>query len=279
MCRPSYFDVTYTINPWMDPEKNKPNNAAAIKQWIDLHHLILRLGSYVEYVEPIPNLPDLCFTANAGLFHNNKVVLSRFKHAERQQEEKHFKKFFQDQGYDVFVPEVHFEGAGDAFVVKDTLFLGTGFRTNKRVAHDIMDFLGLRSLILCDLIDPYFYHLDTCFCPLDDDTILYHPGAFSPETLNSFSKIKLPTTDVPKNAPGFRFVPVDDQEAKRFACNAVAMRDGDSIHVILPSGCEAVESHLTTFYGFKTYSTPMDQFMKSGGACKCLTLLMSDHSN
>ena len=29
-----------------------------------------------------------------------------------------------------------------------------------------------------ELVDPRFYHLDTCFCPLAPGVAIYYPGAF-----------------------------------------------------------------------------------------------------
>ena len=37
--------------------------------------------------------------------------------------------------------------------------------------------LGCRVIPL-ELIDPYYYHLDTCFCPLAPGEAIYFPGAF-----------------------------------------------------------------------------------------------------
>lgn len=262
MCAPTFFRVSYKINPWMDPlSKDKVNEDSAWSQWNELHHLIIRLGGYVEYIEPVYSYPDLVFTANAGLYHNNKVVLANFKHKERQGESEKYRAAFEKLGYEIWQPEVPFEGAGDAFVVNDTLFLGYGHRTSKEAAVPIMEYLGLNKLVLCELVDPYFYHLDTCFCPLGCDTLLYNPLAFSENTRKAFGSLV-----------GYDMIEVSPADASKFACNAVVLKN----NIIIPEGCSNTESALQE-NGFVTHSLPMDQFLKSGGACKCLTLTMSDH--
>jgi len=89
LCMPDHYDVRYEINPWMNVER-KPDREIALRQWLRLHHLFIRFGAWVEYVDPAPEQPDMVFTANAGLVKGNKVVLSRFKHEERQGEEAFF---------------------------------------------------------------------------------------------------------------------------------------------------------------------------------------------
>src|ERR1043166_2071753 len=114
MCPPDLFDVDYVINPWMEGNIHKPSREAAIGQWQGLCAL-LEKNAEVERIAPQPGLPDMVFTANAGLVLGKKVVLSRFLHPERQGEETHFKKWFAKKSFEIFeLPaELPFEGAGD----------------------------------------------------------------------------------------------------------------------------------------------------------------------
>ena len=62
MCRPEYFAVSYTINPWMDPKdwaRDKRAHFAASHEWAALHNRLLELGVHVELVSPGAGLPDL----------------------------------------------------------------------------------------------------------------------------------------------------------------------------------------------------------------------------
>ena len=62
-------------------------------------------------------------------------------------------------------PGVFFEGAGDALFCGDTLLAGYRIRSDIRGHQEMGDLLGCRVIPL-ELVDPRFYHLDTCFCPL-----------------------------------------------------------------------------------------------------------------
>ena len=87
VCRPDHFSIDYSINPWMNVE-NGVNKPLALQQWQNLVDLMRRLGAEVVEMQGEPNLPDLVFTANAGLFfiRNKTICLSNFKHPERQPE-------------------------------------------------------------------------------------------------------------------------------------------------------------------------------------------------
>ena len=62
-------------------------------------------------------------------------------------------------------------------------------------------------------------------------------------------------------------IEVVDDEAARFACNAVVLgRD-----VVLNTGCPQLEAELTR-RGYTPHATELDEFIKAGGSAKCLTL-------
>ncbi len=66
MCPPDFFGVDYVINPWMEGQTGRAEAAAARRQWLDLKALVERHAD-VLLLAPRPGLPDLVFTANAGL--------------------------------------------------------------------------------------------------------------------------------------------------------------------------------------------------------------------
>ncbi len=47
MCRPTYFTVTYEINPWMDTAIDT-DAALAVRQWESLRHTYLAWGHTVD---------------------------------------------------------------------------------------------------------------------------------------------------------------------------------------------------------------------------------------
>lgn len=181
MCPPDYFGVRYEINPWMHTADG-PNPALATRQWRTLETAYRRLGVEIVTVAPVPEQPDLVFTANAGLVLGERFVLSRFRYPQRQGEEARFRAWAERSGFEVITPpaSLAFEGAGDALFCGETLFLGHGFRTDAAAAPWLAEALGVEVVPL-QLVDPLFYHLDTCFCPLDGRTALAAPAAFTPE--------------------------------------------------------------------------------------------------
>ena len=58
MCPPTYFDVEYSINPWMDVS-DKVDHDLAMTQWTDLIELLKSLGDTISVVEAQPGLPDM----------------------------------------------------------------------------------------------------------------------------------------------------------------------------------------------------------------------------
>lgn len=258
MCRPIYFGIKYEINPWMSL-KHLVDHQKALQQWDNLYQTILNCGAQVELVPPQDGWPDMTFTANAGLFYKNRIILSHLKYKERQGETPFFQQWFEQAGMEVLnTPgerneELYFEGAGDALLAGDYLFAGYGFRSDRRFFAN-SSYFDQDKLIYCELTDPYFYHLDTCFCPLNEQLAIWYPPAF--------------TLDSQKNmAKHIELIPVAPSEAKHFASNSVVIDN----HVILPSHCPQIADELQK-RGFTVHHCEMDEFLKSGGACKCLTL-------
>jgi N-dimethylarginine dimethylaminohydrolase len=255
MCRPEHFGIEYEINPWMHVAVAVDHDRA-VEQWEALDSVYAALGEAIVLATPVAGLPDMVFTANAAVLWRRRAVLSRFHHAERAGEESHWREALEKLGFVVHdIPaELSFEGAGDALFVGDHLFLAWGFRSDRASHAEVARLLDVESTSL-ELVDPRFYHLDTCFCPLDEHTALIAPAAFSPESVDL----------VRKRVPLLIEVPAD--VAAGFACNAMPL-DG---RVISSSASAALRTPLVDA-GFEVVSLPMDEFMKSGGGVRCLSL-------
>ena len=260
VCPPDFFGIEYEINPWMRLS-NRVDHERAVSQWHTLMEILEQeLGVMLERMPPIPGLPDLVFTANAGLVVGRTAVVSHFRHPERQREETHVEHWFRQQGYDVLTVQtgLHFEGAGDLLGLSDTWFGGYRQRSDIGV-YPILSEHFHREIIPLELIDRRFYHLDTCLCPLSGGELLYFPAAFDLDGREVLA------TRVPIEQ---RLV-VPEHEALKFACNAVCVGK----HVVLPAGCPRTESLLQE-RGYDTHTVQLDEFMKSGGSAKCLTLAL-----
>ncbi|BAY13195.1 bifunctional arginine dihydrolase/ornithine cyclodeaminase [Calothrix sp. NIES-2098] len=263
MCAPDHYDVDYVINPWMEGNIHKSSRDRAVEQWQKLYH-VLKDHAIVDLVPPEKGWPDMVFTANAGLVLGDNVVLSRFLHKERQGEEPYFQKWFEANGYTVHVlpKDLPFEGAGDALLDREGrwLWAGYGFRSELDSHPYLAKWLDIEVLSL-RLIDERFYHLDTCFCPLANGYLLYYPGAF-----DSYSN-RL----IEMRVAAEKRIAIEEADAVNFACNAVNV---DSI-VIMNKASDALKSRLTDV-GFQIIETPLTEFLKAGGAAKCLTLRVTE---
>ncbi len=254
-CPPDHYGIEYEINPWMKRERGS-SPARAQAQWRGLHEALVGLGVQVELMVPQPGLPDLVFTANAGLVHRRRFFSSRFRHEVRARETPHFDRWFAEHDFAVeHLPEgIFFEGAGDALFCGPTLFAGYRIRSDVQGHQHLAALLGIQVLPL-ELVSPYFYHLDTCFCPLAPGEAIYYPGAF-----DSYGR-KVLSAHVP------RLLEATEAEANRFGCNAVVV--GKT--VVLNAGCPRLAAGLTQ-WGYRTVPVELDEFIKSGGSAKCLTL-------
>lgn len=263
MCPPHHYDVDYVINPWMEGNVHKSSRDQAIAQWQGLFH-ILKDNATVDIVEPQLGVPDMVFTANAGLVVGDRVVLSRFFHKERQGEEPFFKEWFKTHGFTVFeLPkDLPFEGAGDALLDREGrwIWAGYGFRSELDSHPYLAKWLDIEVLSL-RLMDERFYHLDTCFCPLSGGYLLYYPPAFDAYS-NRLIEMRVPEA---------KRIAIDEADAVNFACNAVNI---DHL-VILNKASISLRQRLESV-GFELIETQLIEFMKAGGAAKCLTLRVTE---
>jgi N-dimethylarginine dimethylaminohydrolase len=257
LCPPDYYGIEYEINPWMDRSRNADPELART-QWRGLLEKLQSLGCEVELVAPRKQLPDMVFTANAGLLVGKRFIRSNFRFPQRQGEEKHFEKWFAGRGYEIArLPEgLFFEGEGDALFCGDVLFCGYRFRSDIR-SHQIIGEQLKKLVISVELVKDRFYHLDTCFCPLPDGSAMWHPEAFDEYGQRAIRN------HIPDG------IEVKAEEAAHFACNAVVLEK----RIVLPEGCPKLCAALNE-RGYETHPLPMSEFLKAGGACKCLVLLL-----
>ncbi len=256
MCPPSYFSVSYEINPWMSDNIGKVDKDLADAQWYNLRTIIEACCVKVVEVDPVDGLPDMVFTANAGLLlPGGRSITSQFNKKERQPETQYFKTWFENYGfYDIEIP-VSFEGAGDALYDSlGCLWVGSGFRSDRTATNFIKELYP--NTIGLTMVNPSFYHLDTCFCPLSNGYLLYYPHAFdetSKQIINDYF--------------GEKAIAVEDEDAKNFACNAVNIENT----IIMNKASDGLKTSLLS-RDFTVVETPTSEYIRAGGSTKCLTL-------
>ena len=273
MCRPDFYDVEYVINPHMEGNIHNVDKVLAVQQWENFHQQLSKVAN-VELIDPVPHRPDMVFTANAGLIVDNLAWTSSFSKYERRGEERFWQAWFIARGYDtVHIPhdkrsEFFFEGAGDCLCdTNGDYWLGYGPRTSQGAAERIVKVFGSKPFYLLNLVDPRFYHLDTCFCPLDKGHILCFSPAFSTGSFWHFASKHGRSSGVATEDPlPDMIIDVDEEDAMAFACNAVCV--GDTI--FMPTCSDDLINRLQKL-GYNVIQVDMSEFIKAGGATKCLT--------
>lgn len=256
MCRPSFFQVSYDINPWMTEHLGNVNTQAALDQWSALVYAISKVA-IVRFVEPHPITPDIVFTANAGFVHGGTAIVSNFAKQQRKEEEAIFERWFQDTGFQTIRSPVPYEGEGDHLVdYRGRHWVGSGFRSDPAIKPFLESVVGAPVNVV-ELVDPRWYHLDTCFCPLPDGSAIWYPHAFSAASQEM----------ILRSFPFESCIPVSFDSALRFICNCVIIGK----HLFLPQGTSPTKWVLQK-RGYIVHEFALDEFIKAGGAAKCLVL-------
>ncbi|MEO6503436.1 MAG: dimethylargininase [Jatrophihabitantaceae bacterium] len=254
MCPPEYYDVQYSINPWMDPRK-PVDTGLAMAQWERLRETHLGLGHQVELIDPVPGLPDMVFAANGASVIGNRALIARYRYPQRAAEAPAYRDWLLAHGFEVTDdPRFINEGQGDYLVDGERLLAGTGFRT-ERLSHDEAQELYGLPVVSLTLVNPSFYHLDTALAILSEGGIMYYPEAFS---IGSQQVLRRLYPDA---------ILANRRDAEAFGLNAVS----DGVNVVLPQ----IATHLIEVLrerGYHPIGVDMSELHKSGGAVKCCTL-------
>ena len=276
MCPPTFFDVQYELNTnrWMDTAI-KPDRNLAARQWLELFTAFLRLGLKVHLIPPQPGLPDMTFAANAGLQipGGKGAIISNYFHQERRPENIFVYDFFRN----LFSPDSiwqlssgrYFEGQGDAIWLDERrVVIGYGVRTNLAGIVEVKKILkrydpkiqvipiAMRSVEEVNEDEKIFYHLDTCLSYLPGvNTFLIYEGAFHQSALRALKRLG-------------NLIGVTYDEASEFFCNGLVVEDKTIFVPWLSAYLRLILENL----GYAACVFPMSEFIKSGGAVKCLVM-------
>lgn len=270
MVDPLNFDIRYVINPWMQDHVGRVDKPLARSQWQQLHDTLSEFAT-VTVLDSEQNMPDMVFSANAAVVSGDTSVIANFLHMERRHEEPAFESWFRQHNYQVvrLDPAVIFEGAGDALFQPghSRLWLGYGVRSNYAAVEALGELFPIEVVPL-RLVDSFFYHLDTCFCPLIGGRLLYYPDAFdkaSLDIIHSYFEVE-------------DRIAVSSSDARLFACNCVNVRSdraGHSGGVIIMSTCSDMLQQCLNDHDYLVKLVSTGEFVKAGGSVKCLTLSLS----
>jgi N-dimethylarginine dimethylaminohydrolase len=251
------FRVDFEINPYMH-EIDQPDAVKAVEQHEAIMQAHRDAGRTLEYLPTLPGIPDMVYVANSGLTRGNKVILSLLP-KERQPETPHYRKWYQDNGFEVIEPPHLFSGQGDALPLGDKVIMGTGWRTDARMHQFVADNLGY-EVIPVQTLGQEWYDCDLAIAILRHDLIAFCPEAMDQASINRLSTI-----------PGVDHILVSLEEAKKFACNLVS--DGTTVTMTndAPELSAAIEAH-----GLKVIKLATDQLAKGGGAIRCTSLALDN---
>lgn len=266
---PSHFEVKYVINPHMAGHIGDIDRKEALEEWTVLKEAYVNLGLYVHEIDGAEGYPDMVFCANQSLPNitadgTKQVIMSVMHAPQRKGEVPHIQRVYEESSYDVVHLDeskfTDFEGMGDAIWhhKKRLIWGGYGYRSSLDVYSHISETFKT-PVIALELIDDRFYHLDTCFCVLNEKTVMIYSKAFTDEGLKMIRSVFPIVIDT------------NDYEASElFACNATCP---DGKNVLIQEGCKETNKALEKA-GFIVHEFSTTEYLKSGGSVFCMKMLL-----
>jgi len=259
MCAPTFYDVTYAINPWMDPTR-QTDRAVALTQWAALRDTYRALGFAVHEIDAEPGLPDMVYAANGATVVDDVAYRASFRYPERQSEADAYARWLTDHGLRVVPSSFVNEGEGDFLVLDALILAGTGFRSTVESHTEVSEVLK-REVLTLRLVRPEYYHLDTALAVLDarpgQEQIAYLPSAFDALSL-ALLQDRFPNAII-----------ASEEDAAVLGLNVVS----DGLNVVMPVQAAAFADQLSAS-GFQPITVDLSELLKAGGGVKCCTMAL-----
>lgn len=268
-----YFKVV-EINAY-ESSTNQPNKEQAILEHQKINQILTSIGVEVVKIAPPENCQDGVYTANWGLVIDQKIVLSQLPNLRQNEEQYAYNYFSTLSNYEIIKPPFKFSGQGDALVCGDYIFVGSSYRTDKRMWSFLeqtynRQVIGLQTIpardnqgqpIINKLTgwpDSYFYDLDLALAVINPTLIAWCPEAFdlpSQQLINSLEIDK---------------IEVDYQEAiNGLACNLISTAQD----VIMSNNAPKLQAELER-RGLKVQTPVINELKKGGGYIRCISLTL-----
>lgn len=256
MCPPNYFRIDYEINPWMHKENNVVSQSA-FSQFNSLVEAYKKINIPISMIDADPELPDMVYSANYGFVQDNIFIASNFRYEQRRAESTLASKYFAKRNFEIarINPSIYYEGEGDHLKIGGVHYMGYGKRTSIKAAKELSSILN-EEIIPLELVNPYFYHLDTALGPLNENTIIVNKNSFSPEGLSILNER---FTDI---------IYTNEEDNRVMAPNLLAWGKD----VVMAEGISSDLEEAVTERGFTVHKVLMTEFLKGGGSIKCLSL-------
>lgn len=261
---PDYFDVAYVTNAHTRDMVGTVNKDTAWKQWDNLKAMYANLGINVEVLPGRPNLPDQVFTANTSLSHKTpegvKVLLSNMALDTRKPEVDGMEEWVSNQGqqYERISNHLILEGMGDGIwhPGRAWLYIGYGHRTQKESVEYVQQYFDV-PVVPLQLVSELFYHLDVALAPINQETVLIYPEAFTQEGRDLINACFSDVIEVPK------------EEAMNFVLNG---HSPNGTHFIVHKGSPTTKAELTK-RGIEVLEINTSEYIKAGGSVFCMKMM------
>ena len=259
MCKPIHYDVVHkNLNFHMNMEKSVNNHNANMQYW-NLVRKLSECGANIKFINSQKGLVDMVFAANGALIDKatHTAIIANFQATPRIEESELWKSFLKNNLYKVKLLKNKFEGKGDALFSHNgkVLWYGYGFRSTYEAASEISSVCQNVKIHTLKLVDERFYHLDTCFCVLNNCSVMYYPDAFDTE-----SQKKIEDNFEKK-------IIVNEHDALKFSCNAICLYN----YIILHEASLDLKTSLNEI-GYTVIENNMSEFLLSGGSAKCCVM-------
>jgi N-dimethylarginine dimethylaminohydrolase len=256
MCRPDYFEIAYSINPWMDTH-HQPDALILEREYDALIEAHEATGRKIHFLDPVAGLPDMTYTANQALVRGKKAVLGNLP-PQRAPETGHTRRWLEANGFEVVDCPYRFSGQGDAVPTgTGAVIKGREWRSDPRSDDFVRDFLGYEVIPIHTVSDRWY----------DDDLVVgaIRPGliAVCLDALDSDSQARL------KDRSDLELIPVSLKEAEHYALNLVS----DGTTVMLAEGTPNLASELQR-RGLQVVTRNISQLKLGGGGIRCTTLAL-----
>ena len=256
MVVPEHFRVDYAINPFMDTS-DQPDPARTRGEWEQIRTAIEDAGADAAVLSQLADAPDMVYAMNLGLVVGDRAVLSHMRYPERRMETAAAARWFGASGLALTTigsggVGAHFE-AGDAFPWRGDLVVGYGPRTEELALKHLAAELGI-TVRGFRITHPGMYHMDLSFCPLDDRRAMVCPAAYDADSAGALLDL------VPEP------LVLSEDEALTFCANSIVV----GRTVVMPACPDRVRGQLVE-WGFDVVVVEVGEFLKGGGAIRCLT--------
>ena len=259
LCKPDFFDIEYEINPWMHIS-NQVEPEWAAKSHAELTKLYQKLGVETFEIEPEDGLPDMVYTANFGFVTGKMFIKANFKYEQRRREADLAASFFENN-FDLETVElpkgIFYEGEGDHLLIGDQHFMGYGKRSDFAAKAELENILD-HEVIALELVNPFFYHLDTALGPLSPTCAIINPVSFTTEGMKV---LKQKFEDI---------ILLNKADQQVMAANLMTIGK----NVVIGKGISAELKSELDKRGYTPHEVDMSEFLKGGGSIKCLSLVL-----